>query len=77
MMNEETREKTDEAIGKVARDLESIAKKGLLFNVAIKAMNESGNFNKFDYELQIMEIAAVLKNASARVDEVLRGLEEE
>lgn len=76
-MNENTKEKTIEVVGKIASDLEWIAKKGIIFNASTKAMLQSEQFEKFDFEFQFMEIATVLRNTAERVEAVLKDFKED
>lgn len=77
MMNENTKTKTEQAIRAICGDLERVAKKTLIFNASIQAMQQSDSFTKIDYELLFMEMASVISNTSKRIDEVLKSYQEE
>jgi hypothetical protein len=71
-MNENTKEKTENTIKEICGDLERIAKKTLIFNASIQAMQQSDCFKKFDYELQFMDIETMLRLTAERVAEALK-----
>lgn len=75
MMNENTKEKTRRAVRDICNDIERVAKKSLIFNASIQAMQATDRFTKADYDLQFMEIAIVLKQSAERIEEVLREYE--
>ena len=75
MMNENTKTKTEQAIRAICGDLERVAKKTLIFNASMQAMQQSNCFTKIDYDLQFMEIATVVKHTAERIEEALKEYE--
>ena len=72
MMNENTKTKTKRAIKEICGDLERVAKKTLIYNASIQAMQQNDCFTKCDYELQFMEIMVVLKNSAESIEQALK-----
>lgn len=77
MMNENTREKTERAIKAICTDLERVAKKALIFNASIQAMQLSDSFKKFDYEEQFTDIEVMMRLTAERITEVVKGYKED
>lgn len=75
MMNENTKTKTEQAIRAICGDLERVAKKTLIFNASLQAMQQCDRFTKCDYELQFMEIMVVLKNSAESIEQALKEYE--
>lgn len=77
MMNESTKTKTELAIREICDDLERVAKKTLIFNASIQAMQLSDCFKKIDYELQFAEIETMIRLTAERIAEAVKGYKED